>query len=81
MLCLKEALKKSNKQITDILGIGITNQRETTCAFNKKGVPWLAKAIVWQDKRTIYFCNKHSNMNEKIRHITGLPLDPYFSAT
>ena len=45
-----------NKVSTDLIKtIGITNQRETTCAFTKDGEP-LANAIVWQDRRTHDFC-------------------------
>ena len=79
---VKELLKKYNVQGHMIKAIGITNQRETTCAFNKNGTP-LANAIVWQDRRTADFCQKlrDKNLSEKIKDKTGLPIDPYFSAT
>jgi len=80
LTCIKEALIKAKITGADIAAIGITNQRETTCAFNKSGEP-LARAIVWQDKRTADFCNTHKDKSESFRKITGLPLDPYFSAT
>ena len=78
----KELLKNYNVQGHEILAIGITNQRETTCAFNKKGIP-LANAIVWQDRRTSEFCQdlRNRNLSETIKEKTGLPIDPYFSAT
>lgn len=64
-----------------IKAIGITNQRETTCAYTKAGKP-LTNAIVWQDRRTASYCDTHRPLYEKnCRHKTGLPLDPYFSAT
>lgn len=64
-----------------IKAIGITNQRETTCAFTKQGKP-LTNAIVWQDRRTASYCDSHRPLYEKTcRSKTGLPLDPYFSAT
>jgi len=64
-----------------IEAIGITNQRETTCAFDKSGNP-LHHAIVWQDRRTAEFCDKNRSRYEELcRKKTGLPLDPYFSAT
>lgn len=75
-----ELLKKTKISSRQIIGIGITNQRETTCAFNKKGIP-LSKAIVWQDRRTLPFCDKNKNAYKKFIEKTGLPLDPYFSAT
>lgn len=78
--CIDHALKKANLTGSHIAAIGITNQRETTCAFNKDAKP-LAPAIVWQDKRTADFCNLHQNKSESFRKITGLPLDPYFSGS
>jgi len=66
---------------SDISAIGITNQRETTCAYNKKGEP-LHHAIVWQDRRTQDFCLLHKDSFEKkYKRKTGLPLDPYFSGS
>lgn len=74
-------LKRQNVDPKNIRGIGITNQRETTCAYNKEGKP-LHHAIVWQDRRTADFCDKHrAKYQEVCRKKTGLPLDPYFSGT
>lgn len=77
-----ELLKRNNISPESISAIGITNQRETTCAFNKKGEP-LANAIVWQDRRTANICadiinNGHQKL---IKTKTGLPIDPYFSGS
>lgn len=79
---IKELLKNHNIQPSAIKAIGITNQRETTCAFNKAGTP-LANAIVWQDRRTSEFCQelRDKKLADKIKEKTGLPIDPYFSAT
>lgn len=81
--CISGALNKANAKASDVVSIGITNQRETTCAFDKEGSP-LANAIVWQDRRTASFCQEQSKNQElikKIKTITGLPLDSYFSGT
>ncbi len=76
-----EALKKANAKTTDVMAIGITNQRETTCAYDKTGKP-LANAIVWQDRRTSAFCADHKDsFKNKYTPRTGLPLDPYFSGS
>lgn len=77
-----DVLNVANADATDIVAIGITNQRETTCAFNKLGRP-LANAIVWQDRRTTDRCLeiKENGHSDYIRTTTGLPCDPYFSAT
>ena len=62
--------------------IGITNQRETVVAWDKETGTVLHNALVWQDKRTAKHCEalkaKHGDM---VRQKTGLPLDPYFSAS
>lgn len=66
-----------------IAAIGITNQRETTIAWDATtGLP-LAPAIVWQDRRTAARCDElaAAGMLDRIRSLTGLVLDPYFSAT
>ena len=76
----KELLEKNNLSTSEIVAIGITNQRETTCAFDNSGTP-LCNAIVWQDRRTADFCDANKNKEEFLREKTGLPLDPYFSAT
>jgi glycerol kinase len=74
-------LKRKSVDPKEIVAIGITNQRETTCAYNKKGKP-LHNAIVWQDRRTAEYCDSRKNEYEKLcRKKTGLPLDPYFSGT
>ena len=67
----------------ELNGVAITNQRETTIAFDKKtGKPY-CKAIVWQCRRTSEICkrDKFVSMERKISGLTGLKLDPYFSAT
>lgn len=77
---IKEVLTKNNLTADSISSIGITNQRETTCAFTKDGEV-LANAIVWQDRRTSEYCQENKNHEEKFKELTGLPLDPYFSGT
>jgi len=76
-----------------IAAIGITNQRETVVAWDKATGQPLARAIVWQDRRTAPFCeelraagheeggHEEGGHEEAVRAKTGLLLDPYFSAT
>jgi glycerol kinase len=66
-----------------IEAIGITNQRETTVAFDRADGRVLAPAIVWQDRRTAPQCAllAASGGAAVIRARTGLPCDPYFSGT
>ncbi len=62
--------------------VGITNQRETTIAMDLKGRP-LYHAIVWQCRRTTDICRRPEikGKDRRITEITGLKIDPYFSAT
>ena len=79
----REALERSGLSATDIAAIGITNQRETTILWDKhSGMP-ICPAIVWQCRRTAPLCDqlRADGCEEMIRSRTGLPIDPYFSAT
>lgn len=66
----------------NIVSMGITNQRETTVAFAPSGKPF-TQAIVWQCRRTSDICRRPEirEQSRKITEITGLKIDPYFSAT
>ena len=78
-----EVLAKAGLKSTDIAGIGITNQRETTVVWNRITGKPVHNAIVWQDRRTAEFCDRLKNEG-KARTIlakTGLIIDAYFSAT
>jgi glycerol kinase len=63
--------------------IGITNQRETVCVWERDTGRPLHRAIVWQDRRTAARCAAlaRGRRGRDIRRRTGLVLDPYFSAT
>ena len=78
-----QIIKNNKLKISQIISIGITNQRETTVLWNKKTGKPIYKAIVWQDRRTADYCHqlKLKNKDKIIQKITGLVLDPYFSAT
>lgn len=79
----REAIQQAGLKTTDITGIGITNQRETSIVWDKQtGVP-IHRAIVWQDRRTASHCDtlKAQGLEPRITEKTGLLLDPYFSAT
>jgi len=64
-----------------LAAIGVTNQRETTVLWDRaQGTP-VARALVWQDRRTTSFCSERRADEPWLREKTGLVLDPYFSAT
>ena len=66
-----------------ITAIGITNQRETVVAWDKRSGEPLARAIVWQDRRTAAKCDalKAEGREPMVQAKTGLLLDPYFSGS
>ena len=61
--------------------IGITNQRETVLIWDRSTGTPLSRAIVWQDRRTTARCVELAAREQEIAGITGLKLDPYFSAS
>ena len=75
------ALGKANLSAKDLAAVGITNQRETTLAWNKiTGKPYY-NALVWQDTRVgseLAELAKDGGM-DRFRVKTGLPLATYFS--
>jgi glycerol kinase len=76
------ALKAAGISGSDLAGIGITNQRETTVVWDKSTGKSLANAIVWQDTRTQEFLNSLSDSAKStITFKTGLAIAPYFSGS
>ncbi|MGQ0561339.1 MAG: glycerol kinase GlpK [Gemmatimonadota bacterium] len=67
----------------EVVGIGITNQRETVVVWDRETGQPIQRAIVWQDRRTADLCRalKSEGREEWVRERTGLVLDPYFSGT
>ncbi|MDO6743338.1 glycerol kinase GlpK [Tenacibaculum soleae] len=80
---LKKVIQQANIHPSEIVGIGITNQRETTVVWNKKTGKPIYNAIVWQDKRTADVCEqlKEKGLQNHVKKTTGLVIDSYFSAT
>lgn len=79
----REAIKEANIQASELCGIGITNQRETTLVWDRNTDKPIHPAIVWQDRRTAGLCKslRQDGHEELVMERTGLLLDPYFSAT
>ncbi|WP_340077046.1 FGGY family carbohydrate kinase [Leptobacterium sp. I13] len=76
-------VKRNQVQASQIKGIGITNQRETTVVWNKNTGEPVYNAIVWQDKRTAGICEtlKQKGLEKYVKETTGLVIDSYFSGT
>jgi glycerol kinase len=80
---IAEALAMANASPADLAAIGITNQRETTVLWDRASGRPVARAIVWQDRRTAEECAllKEAGLEPEVTGRTGLLLDPYFSGT
>ena len=78
-----EAITKIGINGTNIAGIGITNQRETTIVWDRETGEPIYNAIVWQDRRTSEYSDalKNEGLLPVIKEKTGLIVDAYFSAT
>ncbi len=80
---IAELLARSQVNMDDIAGLGITNQRETTVVWDKYTGKPITNAIVWQCRRTASLCNelKSRGLEPLFKEKTGLLLDAYFSGT
>ena len=81
--CVSNLIKNNSLKPEEVVSIGITNQRETVAIWDKKTLKPLSRAIVWQDRRTLNYCQKmkEEGIEKVIKEKTGLLLDPYFSAS
>jgi glycerol kinase len=79
---IHDALDHSGMRAQDIAAIGITNQRETTLAWDRKTGKPVAHAIVWQDTRVSDYVSQFTARGgqDRFRAKTGLPLSTYFSS-
>lgn len=79
----REALASAASAGDSVVAIGITNQRETTVAWDRDTGKPVYRAIVWQDRRTAERCAtlRDAGHEPAVSAKTGLLLDPYFSAT
>lgn len=82
-VAVQQAVESSGVAWRDFAGVGIANQRETTVLWEKETGKPLAPAIGWQCRRTSSICRrpKLQEARDLILQKTGLPMDPYFSAT
>src|SRR5882672_10988472 len=79
----QDALGAAEATPGDVRAVGITNQRETLVVWDRRTLGPLAPAIVWQDRRTAAECTRlrEAGHEDRVREVTGLVLDPYFTAT
>ena len=78
-----ELLRETGVSPSQIEAIGITNQRETTLVWDRYTGEPVSNAVVWQCRRSAPICDalERQGMAPHVREKTGLPIDPYFSAT
>ncbi|OXL23001.1 glycerol kinase GlpK [Psychrobacter sp. DAB_AL32B] len=95
--CAHDVINQAGLLATDVSSIAITNQRESIVIWDKQTGKPLAPAIIWQDRRTASYCKtlaaesttsmahgengSQSDIASEVQRITGLRLDPYFSAS
>lgn len=80
---IAETIAQYKLQTSQIKGVAITNQRETTVIWDRATGKPIYPAIVWQDRRTADICklSKYQTKTDWVHQKTGLLVDPYFSAT
>ncbi len=80
---MRQAVHGGSVPPEEIAAIGITNQRETTLAWDRETGEPVCNAIVWQCRRTAPLCEelRAQGLEQQIRDTTGLLIDPYFSGT
>jgi glycerol kinase len=83
LACARNVLRQSGTSASQLAAIGIANQRETTVLWDRATGEPVARAIVWQDRRTAEACDRLREQGKAalIQGKTGLELDAYFSAT
>jgi glycerol kinase len=66
-----------------VSSLGLTNQRETAVVWDRATLAAPRRAIVWQDRRTARLCDRlrEAGHEDRVAELTGLRLDPYFTAT
>lgn len=79
----RDALSRAGITAADVVGIGVTNQRETTVVWDRRTGRPVHNAIVWQDRRTEPICAelRARGLGPLVSERTGLLIDAYFSAT
>lgn len=83
LYAMRQALLVAGIRPQEVSAVGITNQRETTVAWDSATGTPICNAIVWQCRRTAPECERlrEKGLEEYIRDTTGLIIDPYFAGT
>lgn len=81
LTALGDVLDRVPQASNRVCAVGITNQRETVAVWDAKSQRPFCRALVWQDRRTSERCAGFHSRSEEVREVTGLVIDPYFSAS
>jgi glycerol kinase len=83
LAAVRALLARHPDEARQLVGVSLTNQRETVVVFDRKTGRPLHRAIVWQCRRSESLCEEHraAGREEFVRARTGLTLDPYFSGS
>lgn len=83
LMVVEGALEDAGRSWRDVEGLGLANQGETTMAWDATTGRPIGPALSWQDRRTTDYCAQlvDAGHGDKVRLRTGLPIDPYFSAS
>ena len=76
-------LEKSGVAVSDLVALGITNQRETTVVWERESGRPIHPAIVWQSRQSMAICEalRGRGLEDEVKRRTGLVIDAYFSGT
>ena len=77
----RDTVEKAGIDKKDVAAFGISNQRETTVAWDRETGKSICHAIVWQCARAEKVCERLTGMAEEVRKISGMNLSPYFPAS
>lgn len=80
---MRGVLERAGVGAAQVAAIGVTNQRETVVVWDRRTGEPVGRALVWQDRRTAPECDalRARGVEPRVTALTGLLLDPYFSAT
>src|ERR1019366_1122702 len=80
---MRAVLNRAGIDARELAAVGLTNQRETVVLWDRRNGQPVYNAIVWQYRRTTSTCEElqRDGAGPRVRSLTGLRIDPYFSAT
>ncbi len=81
LVSLARVLEELPRGPEAVAALGITNQRETMLVWDRVSGTPVHRALVWQDRRTSARCAELKSYEKRVREVTGLVIDPYFSAS